>query len=655
VHALGNQRLFHASSGIVDGDSGNVRWYEARFANRGPHSPLGAARGGGVLVWSDTGGVERVTERGTTTLVNAETLKARVTRALYEDSLGRLWAGWIPSGSRPGFGRMKDGVFTPVSTEPAGQSANVSTIADDGHGHLWVNNTARKVIYKLAGDSVIARVDSSAGVSAVVTAIVPQGLDTLWMLTNRASLLRLTGRTVTRVRFVGDDVLLAPTWNSLARDSTSLWIATSAGIARLDFAALHASADGRKPAPVPRTYDASDGLLNGHTPFTVVNAVAAGKGGRMWFATSAGLALYDPRFDRDSRGTPVVHIEEVVASGKRLPSASPVIPPQPDRVDIHFTAVSVRAPERVRLQYMLEGADHEWVTAGPERVATYTQLRAGHYRFRVRALGDTSGVTSAESELALRVVPMWYEAGWFRVLAILAALVGGPVVVYQLLHQRARRREAQLRLRFDAALEERNRIARELHDTLLQGFSGITLQLHMVAHTLTTAPAKAAERLDRVLGLADNTLVEARQMIWDLRAPELEYQDLSDALASAARSAIVDAPIELKFSVRGDERRLPPLVESTALRVGREAATNAARHARATRIEIELAYGDRRLDLHVRDDGSGFPIDTVNDQRLNGHWGIAGMRERAARAGGAVDISSTNGGGTTVSLQLPIA
>jgi len=255
----------------------------------------------------------------------------------------------------------------------------------------------------------------------------------------------------------------------------------------------------------------------------------------------------------------------------------------------------------------------------------------------------------------LRVVPAWYEAGWFRGLVVLAAIAVGPVVVFQVLQRRARRREAALHARFDATLDERTRIARELHDTLLQGFGGITLQLHVVAHTLTGAPAKAAERLGRILSLADNTLVEARQMIWDLRTPELEYQDLSEALASAARNAIVDAPIELRFSVRGEERRLAPLVESTALRVGREAATNAARHARPNLIEIELAYGERLLDLRVHDDGSGLPLDSGGEHRPNGHWGIAGMRERATRAGGAFDISSRAGGGTTVSLQLPIA
>jgi signal transduction histidine kinase len=229
------------------------------------------------------------------------------------------------------------------------------------------------------------------------------------------------------------------------------------------------------------------------------------------------------------------------------------------------------------------------------------------------------------------------------------------MVVFYTLRRRAREREAALHAQFDAALIERNRIARELHDTLLQGFGGITLQLHTVSHTLSSAPDKARERLGHVLTLADNTLLDARHMLWDLRTPELEHQDLPDALSNAARDAIIDAPIQLRFNVLGNQRRLAPLIESTALRVGREAATNAARHARPRLIEIELSYGERELNLRVRDDGGGFAAGSATDYRLRGHWGIAGMRERAARAGGAFAISSEAGVGTTVSLQLPIA
>jgi signal transduction histidine kinase len=306
------------------------------------------------------------------------------------------------------------------------------------------------------------------------------------MLTNRRSLLRVIGRTVTRVRFAGEADILPNAFSSLVLHERSLWIASSGGTARLELAALHASADGRGPLPRARRYDAADGLLNGHTAYTAVNTAAVAKDGRLWFATAGGLAVYDSRFDVPNSTPPLVRIEEILANGKRVPAGSSSIPPRPDRVQIHYTAISMRAPAKVRLEYMLEGADHDWVRATPDRVATYTQLRAGNYRFRVRAWNEDGVPSAAESELALRVVPTWYESNLFRVPAILVAIALGPFVVFYILRRRARLREAELHARFDAALVERTRIARELHDTLLQGFGGITLQLHTVSHTLAS-------------------------------------------------------------------------------------------------------------------------------------------------------------------------
>jgi PAS domain S-box-containing protein len=214
-------------------------------------------------------------------------------------------------------------------------------------------------------------------------------------------------------------------------------------------------------------------------------------------------------------------------------------------------------------------------------------------------------------------------------------------------------RASILHARYDAALEERTRVARELHDTLLQGFSGITLQLQALQHSLPETAYDSTERLTRVLAMADETLRGARQAIWDMRAPELGDHDLADALEAAARSAVSDSPVELSFTVRGDRRRLAPLVESTALRIGREAVINAVRHGKPQVVQVDLVYGDAQLDLQVRDDGLGFNPDNANTAAANGHWGVRGMYERAARAGGALAIEATTGRGTEVRLSLP--
>jgi signal transduction histidine kinase len=211
-----------------------------------------------------------------------------------------------------------------------------------------------------------------------------------------------------------------------------------------------------------------------------------------------------------------------------------------------------------------------------------------------------------------------------------------------------------LRVRYQAALSERARIAQELHDTLLQGFTGITLQLRAIERVLAQRPKESAEALKKVLASADTALRDARHMIWDMRAVELEGRDLASALEAAARVAMADSPAELRFTVHGDRRRLPLGVETTALRIGREAVLNAVKHAAPRTLEVSLEYGARSLTLRVVDDGTGIPPGAMDAAAAGEHLGIAGMRDRAHRAGGKLDITSEPGRGTTVSASLPI-
>jgi signal transduction histidine kinase len=190
--------------------------------------------------------------------------------------------------------------------------------------------------------------------------------------------------------------------------------------------------------------------------------------------------------------------------------------------------------------------------------------------------------------------------------------------------------------------------------TLLQGFTGITLQLRAIERMLAQRPQESAEALKNVLASADTALRDARHMIWDMRAVELEGRDLAEALEMAARQAMADSSAELVFEVLGDRRRLPLAVETTALRVGREAVLNAVKHAAPRTVEVTFEYGPRSLTLRVVDDGTGIPPGALDTAAAGEHLGIAGMRERAQRAGGKLDITSEPDHGTIVSASLPI-
>jgi signal transduction histidine kinase len=203
-------------------------------------------------------------------------------------------------------------------------------------------------------------------------------------------------------------------------------------------------------------------------------------------------------------------------------------------------------------------------------------------------------------------------------------------------------------------MAERTRIAQELHDTLLQGFTGITLQLRAIERMLAQRPQDSAEALKTVLASADTALRDARHMIWDLRAVELEGHDLPTALETAVRRATADSSAQLVFAVHGDRRPLTLAIEATALRVGREAVLNAVKHAAPRMVEVNLEYGPRSLTLRVEDDGSGIPSSALEVAAAGEHLGLAGMRDRAHRAGGKLEITSTLGQGTAVSMSLPI-
>jgi len=215
--------------------------------------------------------------------------------------------------------------------------------------------------------------------------------------------------------------------------------------------------------------------------------------------------------------------------------------------------------------------------------------------------------------------------------------------------------EAALRAQFEATLTERTRLASELHDTLLQGFTGVTLEIQgVLQRALSDAPREAAD-LSRVLALADTTLREAREMIWDMRAPVLEGHDLATALEAAARRALGGTSIELRFTVRGERRPLPPEIDTAALRIGREAVVNARKHAGPSVVGVDLLYEPRSIQLSVQDDGAGFVPREADGAGGGGHWGVVGMRERASRAGGTLEITSETGRGTTVTLRVPAA
>ena len=311
--------------------------------------------------------------------------------------------------------------------------------------------------------------------------------------------------------------------------------------------------------------------------------------------------------------------------------------------------MSLSIPERVRFRYRLVGSDTGWQDVGGRREAFYTNLGPGPYRFQVTAANEDGVWNEDGAALDFTIPPSVTQTRWF--LLVWVAMLG--LLIWLVYLARMGQVARGLRVRHEAALGERARIAHELHDTLLQSFTGITIQLRAIERLLAQRPAEGVQALNQVLGSADTALRQARHMIWDLRAVELEGHDLASALETAARSTVAGSDVELVLAVRGEARRLPVGVETTALRIGREAVLNAVKHAAPSLVHVAVEYGSSALTVRFGTMAPACPPSAMEQLSTGEHLGIAGMRDRAQRAGGTLEIASTPGGGTIVSLVLP--
>jgi signal transduction histidine kinase len=293
---------------------------------------------------------------------------------------------------------------------------------------------------------------------------------------------------------------------------------------------------------------------------------------------------------------------------------------------------------------MLEGFDKQWTQAGSRRIAYYTNLPARHYRFRVQAANNDGVWNEAGASLSFSVKPPFYRRLWFLLLAVfcVAAIV---VLLYRL-------RLRRLHHQFQAVLAERNRVAREIHDTLAQSFVGVSVQLELTAQLLAHSQVDAAgQQIDRTREYVRDGLAEARRSIWDLRAATAQHTLPTRLTRLAEQSSTASVPI--KLNIGGTYRPVAAKLEDEILRIAQETLSNVSRHAQASRVSIDLRYHSNRLTLTIADDGRGFDA-ADRSPPARGHFGVQGMRERAMQIHAQLTIESAPGQGTTVKLEAPI-
>lgn len=371
-----------------------------------------------------------------------------------------------------------------------------------------------------------------------------------------------------------------------------------------------------------------------------------GTDGLLWFATRSGVARVDPRHIVRNSLPPPVSIRALVADDRSYSVLAKVsLPPLTKNLQIDYTGLSLSIPERMRFRYRLEGLDEEWQDAGTRRQAFYQDLRPGNYRFHVIACNNDDVWNETGSTLNFTVGPTWYQTMWFKLLAFALALA-----ILLLLYLFERQRYATLlRARFDERLEERTRLARDLHDTLLQTIQGSRLVADHARQNLND-PYQAEKALDRLCGWLDRATIEGRAALNSLRTSATDKEDLGSALRHIAELCAPDG-VQIALSVSGVVRSMHPIAREEVFRIGEEAVRNACRHSRATSLAIEARYG-ANLTLRVLDNGVGLDPALFRSGKP-GHFGIIGMRERAAKIGARLALETSTGKGTCLVLTVP--
>lgn len=599
---------------------------------------LAAAPNGDLWVGTPDG-LNRIRRGSITSFTSADGLPDDFIRSLLADADGTLWIGtrrglthW--NFQRGGLGR--GGMETFTQANGLGSDL-VGAMARDARGDLWVATLAG--LSRLHAGKIVNYTTANDLSSNVVTALLARKDGTLLIGTQDHGWNQWDGQKFQPAKSGG---MGQTNIHAILDDGNGhLWFATGKGIARCDCTAKGSAMAGCSNWI---EFGAADGIHSRETATSSHPSAWRSHDGHLWFATPKGLVEVDPAHFPVNAVPPPVALERFavddVSQSLGATASVVVVPAGNVHFEFVYAGLSFTAPQKVRYRYMLEGFDKGWTEAGARRIAYYTNIPAGRYTFKVQAANNDGLWNTEGAALTFVLKPHFYQTVWFY--ALLLLLAAG--IVAMLLRLRLKRAEGE----FNAVLGERNRIAREIHDTLAQGYVGISVQLEVLAELLRMSkPEAAAKHLDLTRGYVREGLADARQSIWALRSQDSDETTLPVKLRRMVEAA-GGGGLEANFSIFGAYRGLPPGTEQEILRVAQEAIHNVKKHAAASHLFVQLEYGPAAIALEVRDDGKGFAGGTDSPA---GHYGLTGMRERAAAIGGTLEVTSEPGAGTTVRLK----
>jgi len=558
-----------------------------------------------------------------------------------EDTDGNIWAEC--SGKPRKLVRIRD--FQVREEFPESQVPPGHSLGADPHGGIWIGTIkgdvalfrngvlGKKFQVNLKGDSVadliLAQEDGS---------VLAGSTDGLFGLRNdRAQ--RMTKKNGLPCNWV---------YSFVEDKHKQWWLNTECGIVELSDAELQRWWTNPETLVQNRLYDAFDGARPSPPSF---RSAAYSADGHVWFVTGVVVQTVDP--SRLQKALPAqTYIESLIADRKEFEAAPNLkIPPNPRDLQVDYTSPSFSIPQRVKFRYRLDGYDRDWHEAGTRRQAFYTDLPPGKYSFRVVASNSDGVWNESAAKLDFSIVSAYYQTNWFRALCACISLA----LLWVAYQWRVRQLQQQFDMTLEARVGERTRIARELHDTLLQSAHGVLLRFQTVSHLLPDRPIEAKDKLDSAIAQTADFITEARDEVQGLRDSTAQTNDLALAISTLGEELTTDSTNRPAFhvAVEGEARNLHPILRDEVYKIAAEALRNAFRHSRARQIEAEIRYDTEQFRLRVRDNGKGVDPAILSSQGSEGHYGLPGMRERATLIGGKLAVWSEVDAGTEVELRVP--
>jgi signal transduction histidine kinase/ligand-binding sensor domain-containing protein len=631
---------------------------------------------GAIWISTTTGRVYRYFQGQIEAIRMPEIIPGLRVRTVFEDHTGAFWFGT----SSHGVLRSAHGSTARFTTAEGLRNNGIQAFAEDRDNHLWIGTTSgisvwdgthfknyyiedglsygwvRAIVQDRNGDMLVGtdrginrfhdgRFVTNPAFSQLsrdrVWSIYPDSRNSLWVGTRGDGLVRIQGGKVSRIT-TKDGLLSNAIFNVAGDGRGRLWMSGPQGISSASLADLDSLADGQSNSVSVLSYESGGGLVSTQMNGGVQPSGCLAPDGELWFPSVRGAIHFSIE-----NSTPIPHsparVESVIVDEQPVPHTSEVvIGPMRRRVTIEFTACNLRNPERESLRYKLEGFDGQWRMATGRRNATYDNLPPGHYNFRVIA-SDMGG--SSEAGFSLLARPHFYQTVWFYALGLVFVVLGSAGVLAL--------QERQARDRYNLRLAERTRIAREMHDTVVQGCIGVSTLIEAAVGSAGSDQDLMMECLDNARIHLRMTLDEARQALSDLRHDSFD-NGLAGALSELAQSVSRDKDIPVTFESEGADVYLPEIANRSLLLVAREAIRNAVGHGAPTIVSVRLSSGSTGIRLDIQDNGCGFDPASAG-LASDGHFGILGMRERMEQIGGSLEVESSPDHGTRITAHSPFA